>query len=103
MTIDLRTHTSTYDTDIIKDQVVDCVESYRYLGTVNDSKLTFEKTCKAVCQKGPQRLVCLRPQSCFQMDKTTRTLFYLAFIESISPFSLCVMVWQPVSAEQKNL
>ncbi len=43
MIIDLRTHVSCCDTTIIKDQAVDCVDSYKYLGTIKDSNLTFEK------------------------------------------------------------
>ncbi len=39
MIIDFRTHASNYESAIIKRKAVDCVESYKYLGTVIDSKL----------------------------------------------------------------
>lgn len=52
MIIDFRTHPSIYDTKIIKVQAVDCAESYRYLGTVIDSRLYFQKSCETVCKKG---------------------------------------------------
>lgn len=48
----------------------------KYLGTANDSKLTFTKNCEAVCEKGHQRLACLRKLSCFYIDKKMLTLFY---------------------------
>ncbi len=87
MIIDLRTHVSCCDTTIIKDQAVDCVDSYTYLGTIKDSNLTFEKNCENVCKKGHQRLFCLRKLYRFHIDKTMMIIFYRAFIESLMSFS----------------
>lgn len=79
MIIDFRTRASLYDTTIIKDQVVDCVESYTYLGTLIDSKLTFEKNCETLCKKGHQHLFCLRKLSRFHIDKAMMTPFYWTY------------------------
>lgn len=76
MIIDFRMHAPTHDPTTIKGQPVDWVDSYKYLGTVNDSKLTFTRNCKALCKKGHQRLACLRKPSCFYIDKKMLTLFY---------------------------
>ncbi len=86
--IDFRTQAPIYETVIIKDQAADCVESSKYLGTVIDSELTFGKSCEVVCKKAHQHLFCLRHLSHFHTDKTTMTLFYCTFIESILSFSL---------------
>ncbi len=55
---------------------MDCVDSYRYLGTIIESQLTFEKNCENVCKKGHQRLFCVRKLSRFHIDKTMMILFY---------------------------
>lgn len=101
MIIDFRICALHYDTMIIKDQAVDCVESCKYLGTVIDSKSTFEKNCEMVCKKGHQRLFCLRKLSRFHIDKSMITLFYRAFIESVLTFSL-VAWFGNLSLKNKN-
>lgn len=60
MIIDFRPHTADHNTTTIKEQAVDGVESYKYLGTVIDPKLTFEMNCEMVCKKVHQRLSCRR-------------------------------------------
>jgi len=101
MIIDFRNSASHYDSTVIKDQAVDCVESYKYLGTVIDSKLTFEKHCESVCKKGHQRLFCLRKFSRFRIDKSMMILFYHAFVESVLSFSL-VSWFGNLSLKNKN-
>ncbi len=80
---------------------MDCVDSYRYLGTIIESQLTFEKNCENVCKKGHQRLFCLRKPSRFHIDKTMTILFYRAFIESVMSFSL-VSWFGSLSLKNKN-
>ncbi len=80
---------------------MDCVDSYRYLGTIIESQLTFEKNCENVCKKGHQRLFCLRKLSRFHIDKTMMILFYRAFIESVMSFSL-VSWFGSLSLKNKN-
>ncbi len=59
-------HKVTY----FKSQTVDSVQSYKYLETIIDSKLSFEANCEAVCRKGHQRLFFLRKLCKFHIDKT---------------------------------
>ena len=99
MIIDFRRHAHTHEVTSIKGLTVECVESYKYLGTIIDSKLNFEPNCEAVCKKGHQHLFCLRKLSYCHIDKTMLTLFYRAFIESI--FFFGVMVWKPIFKEQE--
>lgn len=101
MIIDFRTHAFDHVTTTIKGQVVGRVESYKYLGTVIDSKLSFELNCEMVCKKGHQRLSCLRKPSKFNIDRHMLTLFCYAFIESIMSFS--IVVWYgSLSVKNKN-
>ena len=55
----------------------------------------------AVCNKGHQRLYCLRKLSRFNIDKTMMTLFYRAFIESILSFAL-VSWFASLTVKNKN-
>ena len=101
MTIDFRAQTPNCDPTVIKGQSVECVESYKYLGTVIDSKLSFNKNCEAVCKRGHQRLFYLRKLSSFYIDKTLLRLFYRAFIESVLSFAL-VSWFGNLSLQDKN-
>ncbi len=74
--------------------------SYKYLGTIIDSKFNFEVNYKAVCKKGHQRLFCLRKLALFYIDRTMMILFYHAFIESLLTFSL--MSWFGNSSVNNN-
>ena len=91
MHVDLRRHVSGKDVTSIKGQTVECVESYKYLGTIMDSKLTFVANCESVYKKANQRLHCLRKLSSFHVDKRLLSMFYRCFIESI--ISFCLVSW----------
>lgn len=57
MIIDFRKNrASNQEATVLKGQIVECVDTYKYLGTVIDNKLNFEANCEAVCKKGRQRL-----------------------------------------------
>lgn len=88
MVFDFRRKVHTHEVTLIKGQAVECVQSYKYLGTIIDSKLDFNLNCEAVCKRGHQRLSCLRKLSRLNIDRTIMILFYRAFIESVLTFSL---------------
>ena len=85
----------------IKGQTVQCVQSYKYLGMIIDSKLTFETNCEAVCKKWHQHLFCLRKLSRFHIDKSIMTLFYHAVIESLLLFTLAAWLGLALFEKQK--
>ncbi len=76
------------DVTVIKGQTVEYAQSYKYLGTITDSKLNFEADCEAVCKKAHQRLYCLRKLSYFHIDRTITTMFYRVF-----SFQSCLFLW----------
>ena len=88
MYIDFRKLPSAKELTSIKGQTVECVDNYKYLGTIIDNKLNFETNCEAVYKKGNQRLYCLRKFSSFHIDSKMLTMFYRCFIESDISFSL---------------
>lgn len=89
--IGFRKKKDTPEATIILGQSVEVVQSYKYLGTVIDSSLSFEENSEAVCKRGHQRLFCLRKLSYFNIDRTMLTLFYSSFIESV--LSFCLVAW----------
>ncbi len=83
MIIDFRKNVPMHTVTYIKGQTVESVQSYKYLGTIIDSKLRFEANCEAVCRKGHQRLFFIRKSCKFHIDKTLLIMFYHAYIESV--------------------
>ncbi len=90
MIIDFRKNVPMHTVTYIKGQTVESVQSYKYLGTIIDSKLSFEANREAVCRKGHQRLFFLRKLCKFHIDKTL-IMFYHTYIESV--LSFCLVSW----------
>ena len=87
MLIDFRTSGSAPEPLVIDGQEVDRVESYTYLGTVIDSKLSFTKNTDNIYSKAQSRLYMLRKLRSFGVDKKVLKMFYFSFIESLLTFS----------------
>lgn len=91
MIIDFRRNVHMHKVTYIKDQIVESVQSYKYLGTIIDSKLSFGANCEAVCRKGHKRLFFLRKLCKFHIDKTLLIMFYNVYIKSV--LSFCLVSW----------
>lgn len=85
--IDFRLSHPSPDSTVIDGREVEVVESYKYLGTIIDNKLTFESNTNTIYKKSQQRQFCLRKLSKFQADSSLMTMFYRSFIESVITFS----------------
>ena len=48
MIVDFMTNPTVVSPVVINDHVIDCVQNYKYLGTILDNKLTFELQVDAV-------------------------------------------------------
>ncbi len=101
MCIDFRHHHSKPVNTKINGQDAEIVESYRYLGTVNDNKLSFDCSTNILCKKSQHCLFCLRKLAEFGVDRSLMTLFYRSFIESMSTFSF-ICWYASVTLKQKN-
>ena len=73
----------------IKGDVVEIVDSYKYLGITIDNKLDWDLHASNVHSKMSQRLFCLRKLNYFHIDKTLLFLFYSSVIESLLMFCFC--------------
>ena len=88
MIIDFRRNQIDLKRTTIKEQEVDVVESYKYLGCVIDNKLKFNVNVETICKRGQQRLYCLRRLSKFKVDRSLMILFYKSYIESVLTFTM---------------
>lgn len=73
--IQIRSQAPEQDPTVVTGQLVECVESYKYLGTVVHSKLSFNKNCEAVCKKRHQRLLYIWKWSRFNLYKNNADTF----------------------------
>ena len=88
MHIDFRRQTKDKEPVSIRGQAVECVDNYKYLGTIIDNKLSFVANCESGLKKANQCLHCLRKMSSFHIERKLLTMFYRCFIESVISFSL---------------
>lgn len=88
MHIDFRRNQSDIKRTTIKDQEVEVVESYKYLGCVIDNKLNCNVNVEKICKRGQQSLYCLRRLSKFNVERSLMTLFYKSYIESVLTFAM---------------
>lgn len=100
MIIDFR-RASSHDLSVIHGEDVEMVESYKYLGTVIDSKLRFDLNTDAIVKRGNQRVYLLRKLNSFNVNKNILNNFYCSFIESLFTFSF-ICWFKSLSLVDKN-
>ncbi len=88
MIIDFRTKPHSSQATLIRGEKVECLDSYKYLGTTIDNRLCFDVNSGVLCKKGHQRLYCLRKLRSFNVDRTMMELFYKSYIEPVLSFSI---------------
>lgn len=94
MSIDFYKHLSVTPSVVIKDQAVELVHKYKYLGTDIDDKLSFDFYVDAGCKKAHQRFylfICFRELLSFNVDSTFMKVFHSCFIESVLMFILFLL------------
>ena len=67
---------------------IEIVQTFKYLGTVLDSKLNFSDNTDYITKKAQQRLRLLRKLSGFNVSKKALSMFYQAHICSILSFNI---------------
>ena len=75
----------------IKNEDVEIVKEYKYLGTFIDEDLNWNRNTKHICCKANQRLYFLRKLKSFQANQDILFLFYESVIQSVITFS--IIVW----------
>ena len=102
MHIDFRKNSPTPVPLTIKDDTVEIVTSYRYLGVTLDSQLKWTENTISVQKKAAQRLYFLRKLKSFRVEKTILELFYKSIVQSTITYCLSCTIGN-LSAENKKL
>ena len=90
MVVDFRRSRDPLDSLVINGEVVEQVETFRFLGTIISSDLSWDKNIQATVKKCQQRLHFLRQLKKFRLSSKIMEQFYRATIESIMCFSISV-------------
>ena len=91
MVFDFRVHPVPLTPVTMNNAPIEIVQEYKYLGTIIDSKLTWNANTNARSAKAHQRLYFLRKLRSFKVDKTLQILFYKTCIQSLLTF--CIQCW----------
>ena len=81
----------THEPLVINNQEVEQVDSFKFLGTIISSSLTWDAHCAALFSKAQQRLYFLRQLKKFRARQSILLQFYRATVESI--LTLSITVW----------
>lgn len=73
---------------MINNEPIEMVGQYKYLGTIIDSKLSWNLNTEAIYKKAQQRLYFLRRLRHFNVDRSIMTVFYETFVHSIMTFNI---------------
>ena len=88
MIIDFRRTKTPLTPLFIKDEEVEQVETYKYLGVTMDKNLDWNAHSMTVWKKLNTRLYLLKKLNSFHVDNTLLGLFYKSIIESVICFAL---------------
>ena len=101
MIIDFRKCKSTISAVCIDNNEIERVSEYKYLGTILDSKLSWNENTDKVFKKGQQRLHCLWKLKYFKIDQNIMMSFYRTFVQSVITYNF--LSWfGNLSVQNKN-
>ena len=86
--VDFRKNPTIIPTLSVNNLLVERAESYRYLGTIIDHRLTFQSNSETIFSKCQQRLFFLRKLRRLQVHQSVLTAYYKCFIESVITFNI---------------
>mgnify|MGYP001795631533 FL=1 len=85
----------------INDACVESVQSFKYLGTIIDSKLKFQLNTDYVIEKARKRIYIMKKLSSLHVAEGIRVQCYTTFIQSVFLFHLCT-IFGHLSANSKS-
>ena len=88
MIIDFRKNTQQTQPIIIKEQEIEQVKTYKYLGITLNNTLTWNDNTNSILKKVNPRLYCLRKLNSFNVSPYLLQLFYSSSILSILSFGI---------------
>ena len=103
MIIDFRKIKNDVQPIRIKDQSVEIVQTYKYLGTVVDDALRGSENVQRIYKKANQRLFFVRKLKKANVNTTIMSLFYKSVVESVICFCMCVWYGGCRDCDKKKL
>ena len=97
--VDFRKNNDVHEPLIIKDEIVQTVNSYKYLGVFIDDKLSFTENVQYLYNRCSRRMCYLRQLADIKVTTEILGLFYKSIIEST--LSFCIAAWF-ASASKKD-
>jgi hypothetical protein len=91
LVIDFHKNATEKDPLLIQDDVVERVDSFKFLGTHLADNLSWSNNCSEIAKKARQRLYFLRKLKAFGVSKNILMNFYRAIIEST--LTTGILVW----------
>ena len=91
MVVDFRKNPPLVPELIIDDVAVERVDKYRYLGTVLDNNLTFDRNVDTIHKKCQSRIYCLQKLRNIGMASDILEMYYRTCIQSV--LILSFMCW----------
>ena len=88
---DFRIKDCSHDSLNIKDESVECVPEFKYLGVIFDENLEWHSQSDKVYKKLNQRLFFMRKLKSFYIDNTLLTLFYKTCV--LTTMNFCLTAW----------
>ena len=103
MIIDFRRNKTPISALSLKGQVVEQVDSFKFLGVHISNTIDWDVNTTSACKKAQQRLYFLRQLKKFRISTAVMTQFYRSIIESILTFSITVWYGTASARDKKNL
>ena len=103
MVVDFKTNRTDVGELQINGQAVERVQEYKYLGTIVDNQLKFEKNTEMIYKKCRQRMVILYQLRSLMVSNRILMQCYHAFVESILAFSIVCLFGSLDRKNQKKL
>ena len=88
MIFDFRRDITVMEPLMIKNEVVELTDEYKYLGMTIDNKFNWDRNLEAITRKANQRLYFLRKLKSFRVDKKIMNIFYTSSIQSLISFGI---------------
>ena len=88
MVIDCRSKKNPLKPLKIKQETVEIIEIYKYLGFTTNNNLNWHVHIDTLCKKINQRLFFLKKLKSFRINSNILTLFYQAVIQSVITFGI---------------
>ena len=102
MIIDFRKNKTAMTPLAIREQQVELVDSFKFLGTTITNTLKWDINTETIAKKAQQRMLFLHQLKTFRVNKTILTQFYRTVIESVLTFSTTVW-FGSASIHNKNM